>query len=504
MERKEFTDFAQTLLKEHYSQSTDTSIDDIFKRAINNFCYGDFELAERLQYYIDNKWFNFSSPPLSNSVDGEWVLKYADAWQGWKTHEFRTEHEIKAMPISCFIQAIPDSLIGQIESSEELKWLSVSGGGVGQAIQIRGITDKSPGAIPYLKTVDSDIMYYRQGSTRRGSVASYLNISHPDIIEFLGVRNPTGGDINRKSHNINIGVNITDDFIVAIDNDSDWELKCPKTGIVTATHKARDIWQEIIETRFKTGEPYIHYVDESNRRYKEALNTDSYFISSLNLCCEVGGHCDEENTVVCCLSSLNLEYYDEWKDTRIVEDLVIMLDNVLEWFIEYAPKELWKAINFAKGFRDLGIGTMGWHYYLQKNSIPFESGGIGSAAQLTNIIFKGIKEKALAQSIELAKTRGEPGYLKGLGRRNAQLLAPAPNANCVSPDTTILLSDNTPISYKNLIGKLGLDFNSFEDIEVELDYGEIRTFKYNEELLIKRDGKCIEIFACELLETDEL
>jgi len=256
MERKEFTDFAQTLLKKHYSQSTDTSISDIFKRAINNFCYGDFELAERLQYYIDNKWFNFSSPPLSNSVEGEWVLKDVDAWQGWKTHEFRTEHEIKAMPISCFIQEIPDTLQGQIDAADELAWLSVSGGGVGQAISIRGITDKSPGAIPYLKTVDSNIMYYRQGSTRRGSVASYLNISHPDIIEFLGVRNPTGGDINRKCHNINIGVNITDDFINAKDNDLDWNLRCPKTNEITSTHKARYIWQEILETRFKTGEPY--------------------------------------------------------------------------------------------------------------------------------------------------------------------------------------------------------------------------------------------------------
>lgn len=436
MIRKDFTDFAQTLLKKHYSQPTDTCIDDIFKRAINNFSYGDFELADRLQFYIDNKWFNFSSPPLSNSIDGEWVE--LENPTDWKTHEFKTIHAVKSMPISCFIQAIPDSLIGQIEAAEELSWLSVSGGGVGQAIQIRGITEKSPGAIPYLKTVDSNIMYYRQGSTRRGSVASYLNVSHPDIIEFLGIRNPTGGDINRKCHNINIGVNITDEFINAIDNDLDWELKCPKTNEVTATHKARDIWQEIIETRFKTGEPYIHYISESNRRYKEFLGTNKYYISSSNLCTEIISHCDEENTVVCCLSSLNLEYYDEWKDTRIVEDLIVLLDNVLEWFITYAPKELWKAVNFAKGFRDLGIGTMGWHYYLQKNNIPFESGGIGSAAQLTNTIFKSIKEKALAQSVELAKLRGEPEYLKGLGRRNAQLLAPAPNAN------SSILFDTTP------------------------------------------------------------
>lgn len=425
--RKDFTPFAQTLLKKHYSKPTDDSIQDIFTRAINNFCFGDEELAKRLQEYSDKKWFNFSSPPLSNAVQGKWVP--LDNPVNWKTHEFVTNEKIKAMPISCYIQAIPDTLEGQINAATELSWLSCSGGGVGQALGIRAITSKSPGPIPYLKTVDSNIIYYKQGEIRRGSTAAYLDISHPDIVEFIGIRNPTGGDINRKCHNINIGVNITDDFIEACDKDLPWALICPHSKKVYTIVRARDLWQEILETRFKTGEPYIHYIDQSNRKYKEFLKTNQYVIKASNICCEILSHHDDSNTTVCCLSSTNLEYYDEWKDTQLIADCVTLLDNILEWFIMYAPKELSKAINFSKGFRDIGIGVMGWHYYLQKNNIAVESGGVGSATQLSNIIFKDIKQKALKQSEYLATIRGEPDYLPGIGRRNAQLLAIAPTAN---------------------------------------------------------------------------
>lgn len=501
-DRKNFTPFAETLLTKHYSKPTDNSIYDIFFRAITNFSFGDAELAERLQHYSDMKWFNFSSPPLSNSVKGEWIK--LDSPNGWKTHKFVTEEQVKAMPISCFVQYIPDTLKGQIEAAKELSWLSCSGGGVGQALGIRGITEKSPGPIPYLKTTDSNITYYKQGEIRRGSVASYLDISHPDILEFIGIRNPTGGDVNRKCHNINIAVNITDDFIEACDKDLPWELKCPHSGKVYDTIPARKLWQEILETRFKTGEPYIHQIDETNRSYTKFLKTDKFInadgtetslrIKASNLCSEVLGHQDELNTVVCCLSSVNLEFYDEWKNTSIIEDCVTLLDNILEWFIENAPEELYKAVNFAKGFRDIGLGVMGWHYYLQKNNIPFESGGVGSAMQLSNIIFKDIKTKALRQSEYLATIRGEPEYLKGLGRRNAQLLAIAPTANnALIVDTTpsIELMSANIIIQRTRVGSHTIK-NKYLDIllkELSLSYNEPDEW-YNKQwkLIVANEG----------------
>lgn len=428
-DRNVFSEFAEILLTKHYKKETDKNIMDIFKRTANNYCYGDFELRDRLISYVEKRWFNFSSPPLSNSVEGEWVSLDKDEIVDWKTHKFVTNQQIKAMPISCFVQSVEDSLEGQISSATELAWLSTAGGGVGQAILTRGITDKSPGAIPYIKTADSNIMYYHQAGTRRGSVASYLDISHPDIVEFIGIRNPTGGDVNRKCLNVNIAVNITDEFLYAVKNDLNWELLCPHTKKITSTHKARDLWQEILETRFKTGEPYLHYIDEANRKFPQSLKNNGFSVFASNLCSEIELYQDKNHTSVCCLSSLNLEYYNEWKDTRLVEDLITLLDNIIEWFITYAPKELYKAVNSASGSRDLGLGTMGWHYYLQKNNIPFASGGLNSSMQLSNIIFKSIKEKSLEQSKKLANIRGEPEYLKDTGLRNGHLLAIAPNAN---------------------------------------------------------------------------
>lgn len=412
--------FSRTLLSKHYLINNETSPQQMFARSAENFCYGDYELAQRIYDYVSKGWANFSSPISSNSVAGK-----------WKDGEFisKLKKKSKAMPISCFVQYVPDTIDGQIESAKELSWLSISGGGVGQVLGMRGITDKSPGAIPYFKTADSNIMYYHQAGTRRGSISGNLPISHPDIQEFIGVRNPTGGDINRKCLNSNICVTISDKFIHAYENDLEWNLICPNTKKTTETVSARDLWQTILETRFKTGEPYIHNIDESNRHFPKSMKSLGFNVKGTNICSEIVLLQDEDHTSVCCLSSLNLEYYDEWKDSTIVEDFTRFLDNVIQWFIDYAPPQLYKAIKAAKGSRDLGIGAMGWHYYLMKNNIPFESGGIGSAAQLSNTIFKNIKEHALSESRKLAKERGEPEYMKGTGLRNGHLLAIAPNAN---------------------------------------------------------------------------
>lgn len=403
------SELGMELLTSFYLHPSETSPQHAFARASVAFSGGDLELAQRLYDAASKQWFGFASPVLSNApLPGE---------------------KTKAQPISCFLSMVDDTIDGQIEASAELAALSISGGGVGQHFQMRGITDKSPGAIPYLKTSDANIMYYHQGKTRRGSVAAYLDISHPDIVEFINVRVPTGGDINRKCLNVHNAVNITDKFIEACENDAEWELICPKTKKAVNTVSARELLFSIYEARFRTGEPYIHYIDESNRRLPKALKLRGLKVYGSNLCSEITLPTSRDLTAVCCLSSLNLEHYDEWKDTGLVADLVEMLDNVLDHFVETAPPALAKAANSAKNCRDLGLGYMGFHSYLQKKGIPFESGGFNSAAQLNHRIAKNIHEQAVAATRKLAREKGEAPYMRGTVRRNAHLIAIAPTAN---------------------------------------------------------------------------
>lgn len=411
------TDFAKKLLQDFYLKQGETSPQEAFARAAECYCYGDYDLAQRMYNYVSDGWMSFSSPVLSNACKGHWEN---GKWQGEYT---------KALPISCFLSYVPDTIYGQIEASGELAALSISGGGVGQHFKMRGITEKSPGAIPYLKTSDSNIMYYKQGKTRKGSVAAYLDISHPDIKEFINVRVPTGGDINRKCLNIHNAVNITDEFLAAVIAGQTFSLRCPHTNDVVDTVDARELWESILETRFRTGEPYINYLDEANRHLPESLKAIGLKIHGSNLCNEIHLPTDDNHTAVCCLSSVNLEYYDDWKDTSMVKDCIRFLDNVLQWFIDNAPPELNKAVNAAIGSRDLGLGAMGFHSYLQRNSIPFESGGYGSAIQMSSVMFKRIKQQAVEATIDLAYERGEAPYMIGTGRRNGHLLAIAPNAN---------------------------------------------------------------------------
>ena len=407
------TDFSKKLLKDYYMQDHEESPQESFARAAVAFSFNkeenrtDIELAQRIYDYAAKGWFMFSSPILSNApTPGETEL---------------------GLPISCFLTYVDDSLEGLISHSDELRWMSVKGGGVGgHWSSIRSNSNISPGPIPFLKTVDSDMTAYRQGKTRKGSYAAYMDVSHPDIVEFLSIRLPTGGDVNRKCFNINNAVNVTDEFMEAVSKGEEWNLTDPNDGSVRDTVDARELWQRILKIRFRTGEPYINFIDEANKHLPQFQKDLGLKIYGSNLCNEIHLATAPDRSAVCCLSSLNVEKFDEWENTTIVEDLIEYLDNVLQFFIDNAPLHLSRAIKSAQLERSLGLGAMGFHSYLQSKNIPFES-GIAKAANMN--IFSLIKEKAKQKTIELAKLKGECPDAQGYGVRNSHLLAIAPNAN---------------------------------------------------------------------------
>lgn len=564
------SDQALKLLKDYYMKDYETSPQEAYARACVAYSGGDEELSRRLYRYVSSGWMMFASPVLSNAPNP------GEPW--------------KSLPISCFLSYVPDTLEGLIDHTSETRWLSVKGGGVGgHWSDVRSVSDISPGPIPFLKTVDADMTAYRQGKTRKGSYASYMDVSHPDIEEFLVIRTPTGGDMNRKCFNLHIAVNVTDDFMQKVIDGGIWELCDPNDKRVVKTLPARELWQKILETRFRTGEPYINFIDEANRCLPEsqkklnlkihgsnlcfsgdtkvavgddrvcvdiqtlaesgeeflvwsarkgitknqpgvmvegdewipeikkaiAKKTGVYEVIKVNLangthvlctenhklgvyngdyvpakdsvgwkiqgfdasaiqlehyvevvgieregrvidvydlhvednrnffiittdtgrygrgilvhnCNEIHLATDRTRTAVCCLSSLNLEMFDDWKETPIVEDMIRMLDNVLQIFIDNCPPSLSKARHSAMKERSLGLGAMGFHSYLQRRGIPFES---GIASSINRRIFQLIKSRAVEESKRLALERGEPDDLRGTGLRNAHLLAIAPNAN---------------------------------------------------------------------------
>lgn len=400
------TEQAYKLLKDYYCREDEDSPQLAFARASVAYSYGDLDLAQRIYDGASQGWFMFSSPVLSNApLPGE---------------------RVKALPISCFLTYVPDSLDGLISHSSELRWLSVKGGGVGgHWNNIRAVSDKAPGPMPFLHTVDADMTAYRQGKTRKGSYAAYIDIDHPDIVEFVNMRVPTG-DINRKCLNLHHAVNISDAFMKAVETDSDWHLIDPHDRSVRDTIKARKLWEQLIETRFRTGEPYLNFIDTANRALPQPMKDKNLKINGSNLCNEIHLPTSTDRTAVCCLSSVNIESYDDWKDTTLIKDLIRFLDNVLQFFIEHAGDEISKARYSAQQERSLGLGAMGLHSYFQKHRIPFES---QEAVDINKKIFKHIKKQALEETITLGKERGECPDMVGTGRRNSHLLAIAPNAN---------------------------------------------------------------------------
>ena len=426
-------DFSASLLEGFYLKDDETA-NDAIARAAEAFCFGDYELAQRIYNAAHAGWFMFASPVLANAPKGEWRDVPDEAWHSGEniTENYWDGELSRAMPISCFALQVPDTIKGQMEANVELAALSVSGGGVGLHNSIRATTNKAPGPIPYMKTMDAMIGYYKQGVTRRGSTAWYMDVSHPDIIEHIKFRNPTGGDPARKADNrkqFHVAVNITDEFTASVLNDEDFDLVCPHSGEVKETLKARKLWEEILEARALTGEPYIFKIDTANRALPQTQKDKGLKINGSNICIEITLPTNEERTFVCCLSSLNLEKWEEWKDSSLVADLTRFLDNVIQYFIEQAPDELSKSVFSAQQERALGIGTMGWHHFLQSKNIPVESGGVNSAIQWTHIIYKKIKEDAVEASLKLGAERGEAPDMEGTGRRNSHLLAVAPNSN---------------------------------------------------------------------------
>ena len=404
------TEYAVGMLKDFYMTKDEKSPQEAYARAA--WAWSTFKgqtdeaLAQRLYEYVSKKWFMFASPVLSNAPNGS--------------------KKDKGLPISCFLTYVPDTLEGLISHSTELRWLSVFGGGVGgHWSDVRTVSDIAPGPIPFLHTVDADMIAYRQGRTRKGSYAAYMDVSHPEILEFLNMRIPTG-DVQRKALNLHNAINITDDFMKAVIDNKEWDLKDPKDDKVKETIGARKLWERIIEVRFRTGEPYLNFIDRANEYLPQPLKDKGLKIHGSNLCNEIHLPTGPDRTAVCCLSSLNLEYYEDWKNTTIVEDLVTMLDNVLEYFIENAPDEISRARYSAERERSIGLGAMGFHSLLQRQNVAWES---ELAREINDVVFAQIKSKANAQTEKLARDRGE--YLDGVGsgKRNAHLLAIAPNAS---------------------------------------------------------------------------
>jgi|TARA_E500000081_G_scaffold99269_1_gene100371 ribonucleoside-diphosphate reductase alpha chain len=403
------TESGKIILKDRYLLPTEASPQDAFARAAKTFA-DDQAHAQRLYDYASKLWFMFSTPVLSN---------------GGTT---------RGLPISCFLNYVDDSREGLADHYTENIWLSSMGGGIGGYwgdVRSQGmatsIGNKTTGVIPFMHVVDSQMTAFHQGATRRGSYASYMDISHPEIIEFIEMRKPTGGDIHRKNLNLHHGVNVSDKFMEAVTEGESWDLIDPHTKQTIKTIDARTLWIKLLETRIATGEPYISFIDTVNEALPESQKKLGLKFNHSNLCSEITLPTAKDRTAVCCLSSVNLEYFDEWKDNpQFIEDIVRMLDNVLETFIKDAPDYMWRAVNSARCERAIGLGAMGLHSYFQKRSISMDS---PMAKSINDYTFKHIHNEAQAANKKLGAERGSPADMEGTGLRHSHVIAIAPNAS---------------------------------------------------------------------------
>ena len=413
---KLLTEFSLKTLQDRYLVGDEQSPQEGFARAAMAFA-DDEAHAQRLYDYASNLWFMYATPVLSNGGTQ------------------------RGLPISCFLNYVEDSREGITDHYTENAYLSSFGGGIGGSwsdIRASGTRtskgSESTGVIPFVKVVDAEMLAFSQGVTRRGSYAAYLHISHPEIQEFLDMRKPTGGDTNRKCLNLHHGVVIPDKFMEIIHKatkepgfDDSWELIDPHSGEVKSVVSARTLWVKLLQNRMESGEPYLMFEDAVQADLPDFQQRKGLQVNHSNLCSEITLATNEERTAVCCLSSVNLEYYDEWKKVpAFIPDLIRMLDNVLESFIQNAPAQLERAQFSAMRERSLGLGAMGFHAYLQKNGIPFES---PIASAINYEVFESIKSQAQNTTEQLAVERGACPDDDSCSVRNAHLLAIAPNAS---------------------------------------------------------------------------
>ena len=387
---EKLTNFGKATLSDRYLGQNE-SHQDLFARVASTYADNNLH-AQRIYNYISNLWFMPATPILSNGGNE------------------------RGLPISCFLNEAGDSLSSILDLWSENVWLAARGGGIGSYWgNLRSIGEKigrvgkTSGIIPFIKVMDSLTMAISQGSLRRGSAACYLPIDHPEIEEFIEMRRSTGGDPNRKALNLHHGVLVSDAFMRAVETNSQWALKSPKDAIIQSTVSARNLWIRLLTARIETGEPYIIYIDTVNRLIPQHHKLAGLDVKTSNLCSEItlptGIDKDgNDRTAVCCLSSLNLETYDEWKDKpQFIEDIMRFLDNVLTDFINHAPDSFKNAKYSAMKERSVGLGVMGFHSFLQKNSIPLES---VMSKVWNNKIFKHIQTKVDQASKILAEERG--------------------------------------------------------------------------------------------------
>jgi len=409
------SNFGKAILKDRYLLPEE-NFQQLFARVASAYA-DDSAHANRLYQYISDLWFMPATPVLSNG--------------GTK----------RGLPISCFLNESADSLEGIVSLWNENVWLASKGGGIGSYWgNVRSIGEtvrgngKTSGIVPFIKVMDSQTLAISQGSLRRGSAAVYLPIHHPEISEFIDIRRPIGGDQNRRSLNLHHGVVVTDEFMKAVEKNDDFHLKSPYTNKVVETVKARDLWIKLLTARIETGEPYILFIDAVNKAIPAHHKKLNLTVKTSNLCSEITlptgiDHLGQDRTAVCCLSSLNLEYYDAWKDNhQFISDVVAFLDNVLQDFINTAPDSMAKAKYSATRERSIGLGVMGFHSFLQSKNVPIES---AMSKVWNKKIFQKIKQEVDIASQELAKQKGPcPDALEaGVNERFSNKIAIAPTAS---------------------------------------------------------------------------
>ena len=465
---KLLTEFSHKTLQDRYLVGDEQSPQEGFARAAQAFA-DDEAHAQRLYDYASNLWFMFATPVLSNGGTQ------------------------RGLPISCFLNYVDDSREGITDHYTENAYLSSFGGGIGGSwsdVRAQGTKtskgSESTGVMPFVKVVDSEMLAFSQGVTRRGSYAAYLHMSHPEVEEFLDMRKPTGGDTNRKCLNLHHGVVIPDKFMEIIHKatkepgfDDSWELIDPHSGEVKKVVSARTLWVKLLQNRMETGEPYLMFEDAVQADLPNFQQRKGLQVNHSNLCSEITLATNDERTAVCCLSSVNLEYYDEWKKVpAFIPDLIRMLDNVLESFIQNAPQQLERAKFSAMRERSLGLGAMGFHAYLQKNMIPFES---PMASAINYEMFDSIKSQAQNTTEQLAVERGACPDDDSCSVRNAHLLAIAPNASssiiCGNTSPSIEPFRANAYTQKTKSGSY-LQKNKFlEDLLQEYDRNDENTWK---------------------------